>query len=491
MLALAVRGENAILGIRTMMGATNPADSAPGTIRGDFATAPLGEHRPRLRLEDECQERALALLPGRPDLSRAPGMHPGTSSSCHGRRQAQPRGLDEGERRIHRREGKRELGGGRRSPGASSACPKTSLGTLGDVAGLDVVELGCGTAYVSAWLARRGARPVGVDVTPAQLATARRCQDEFGIEFPLVEASAEDVPLPSESFDLAVSEYGASIWCDPHLWIPEAHRLLRPGGRLWFLRNSTLVDPLRAATTGSRPKSCRGRNAGLGRLEWPGEIGVEWQLPHGELFRLLRRTGFDVVDLVELYPPDDAVDHVLLHTSRSSGHGVAERGDLGRREGAVSDLLVLASSSPQRRAILEQLRIPFDAVTPDYVEHDPPNADPVALVRAHAEGKARSVHRDGAVTLGVDTTVHLDGRVFGKPAGREGCRSSMSARSTGAPTPSSPGSACSVPALPRPATASPKSPSAASPIGTSPPISAPGSGRVAQGRMRSRASAGA
>ncbi len=73
--------------------------------------------------------------------------------------------------------------------------PEDSLGTLGEVEGLDVVELGCGTAYVSAWLARRGARPVGVDVTPAQLATARRCQEETGLAFPLVEASAEDVPL--------------------------------------------------------------------------------------------------------------------------------------------------------------------------------------------------------------------------------------------------------------------------------------------------------
>ena len=80
--------------------------------------------------------------------------------------------------------------------------PEASLGTLGDVVGLDVVELGCGTAYVSAWLARRGARPVGVDVTPAQLATARRCQRETGLVFPLLEASAEDVPLASESFDL-------------------------------------------------------------------------------------------------------------------------------------------------------------------------------------------------------------------------------------------------------------------------------------------------
>jgi septum formation protein len=78
--------------------------------------------------------------------------------------------------------------------------------------------------------------------------------------------------------------------------------------------------------------------------------------------------------------------------------------------------LVLASTSPQRRAILEQLRIPFEVVAPAYVEHDAPDADPAELVRRHAEGKARSVHADGAITLGVDTTVHLDGRVYGKAA---------------------------------------------------------------------------
>ena len=89
------------------------------------------------------------------------------------------------------------------------------MNALGDVSGLDVVELGCGTAYISAWLAKRGARPVGVDPTPAQLETAREMQKEFGLEFPLVEAVGEDVPLPDESFDLAVSEYGASIWAEP------------------------------------------------------------------------------------------------------------------------------------------------------------------------------------------------------------------------------------------------------------------------------------
>jgi 2-polyprenyl-3-methyl-5-hydroxy-6-metoxy-1,4-benzoquinol methylase len=55
--------------------------------------------------------------------------------------------------------------------------PEQQVGVLGDVRGLEVVELGCGTAYFSAWLARRGARPTGVDVTPAQLESARRCQE--------------------------------------------------------------------------------------------------------------------------------------------------------------------------------------------------------------------------------------------------------------------------------------------------------------------------
>jgi nucleoside triphosphate pyrophosphatase len=86
--------------------------------------------------------------------------------------------------------------------------------------------------------------------------------------------------------------------------------------------------------------------------------------------------------------------------------------------GGAQDHLTLASTSPQRRAILEQLRIPFEAVAPDYLEDDPPDADPAELVRRHAVGKASSVHADGAVTLGVDTTVVLDRRVYGKAADR-------------------------------------------------------------------------
>ena len=112
---------------------------------------------------------------------------------------------------------------------------------LPDVPGKDVVELGCGTAYWGAWLKRAGAqRVVGVDVTPAQLETARQMNEQHGLGLELVEANAEETGLPGESFDLAFSEYGASIWCDPAKWIPEAARLLRDGGELVFMRGSTL-----------------------------------------------------------------------------------------------------------------------------------------------------------------------------------------------------------------------------------------------------------
>jgi septum formation protein len=84
----------------------------------------------------------------------------------------------------------------------------------------------------------------------------------------------------------------------------------------------------------------------------------------------------------------------------------------------MSARLTLASTSPQRRDILEQLRIPFEVVAPAYVEDDPPGREPAELVRRHAEGKARSVHGAGRLTLGVDTEVVLDGHVYGKPADR-------------------------------------------------------------------------
>jgi SAM-dependent methyltransferase len=189
-----------------------------------------------------------------------------------------------------------------------SHVPEAELGLLGDVSGKDVAELGCGTAYFSAWLARRGALPVGVDLTPAQLETARRLQLEQGLDFPLVEANAEDVPLDDASFDLVVSEYGASIWCDPYRWVPEAARLLRPGGRLVFLRNSTLLM-LCLPPAGPATEELQRELFGLHRLEWDDDDSVEFHLAHGEWIRLLRSNGFEVEALAELEPATDAEVH--------------------------------------------------------------------------------------------------------------------------------------------------------------------------------------
>ena len=185
----------------------------------------------------------------------------------------------------------------------------SELGILGDVSEKDVIELGCGTAYFGAWLAKRGARVTGVDITPAQLETARRCSAETGIEMELIEADAEDVPLPDGSFDLAISEYGASIWCDPYKWIPEAARLLRPRGELVFLRNSTLMI-LCSPDEGQVGDQLLRPQFGLHPLEWPGEDdGVEFQLPHGEWIRVLRENGFDIEGLWEIQAGESAKDH--------------------------------------------------------------------------------------------------------------------------------------------------------------------------------------
>jgi SAM-dependent methyltransferase len=195
--------------------------------------------------------------------------------------------------------------GRRRSrTGDCAATPESQVSVLPeDVAGMDAIELGCGTGYVSSWLARAGARPVGIDISEKQLATARAMQVELGIDFPLVLGNAERVPYEDDSFDLAISEYGASLWCDPYQWIPEAARLLSPGGRLMVLRPSPLfalcVPPQGQASTALlRPQF------GLRRLDWG--KSTEFNLPHGEMLRLLRPHGFLVEDLIEIQAPRDA-----------------------------------------------------------------------------------------------------------------------------------------------------------------------------------------
>jgi SAM-dependent methyltransferase len=146
-------------------------------------------------------------------------------------------------------------------------------------------------------------------------ATARRLQDRFGLRFPLLHASAEQAPFADGRFDLAISEYGASIWCDPYAWIPEAARLLRPGGQLIFLVNSVLfmltvpdTDGLPATERLLRPYF------GMHRFEWPDDESVEFHLGHGDMIRLLRGCGLEVEDLLELRPGPGATTRYPLAT---------------------------------------------------------------------------------------------------------------------------------------------------------------------------------
>jgi len=188
--------------------------------------------------------------------------------------------------------------------------PESTLRLLpDDLVGLDAIELGCGTGYVSAWLARRGARPVGIDNSPRQLETATRLQAEHGLDFPLLLGNAERVPYPDASFEYAISEYGAALWADPYAWIPEASRLLRPGGRLMFLTNHLLayltVPDLEA--DGPADERLKRPMFGMHASSWPDDPGsVEFHLSHGDWIRLLRANGFEVEDLVEIRAPEGA-----------------------------------------------------------------------------------------------------------------------------------------------------------------------------------------
>jgi len=179
-----------------------------------------------------------------------------------------------------------------------------------DMTGMDAVELGCGTAYVSAWMARRGARVTGIDNSARQLETARRLAAQHGLDLTLVHGNAEATPFADESFDFAISEYGAAIWCDPYEWVPEAHRLLRPGGRLVFMGNHPIMALCTPLSGGDAGFSLERDYFGLHRLDYrdleedPG--GVEFNLPFSGWLALFSRVGFEVEALLEPRAPDSA-----------------------------------------------------------------------------------------------------------------------------------------------------------------------------------------
>jgi SAM-dependent methyltransferase len=182
----------------------------------------------------------------------------------------------------------------------SSETAESELQVLGDVAGKDVLELGCGAAQWSIGLARAGARPVGLDLSSRQLEHARRLMIEAGVDFPLVNASAEAVPLADRTFDIVFCDHGAMTFADPYLTVPEVARLLRPGGLFAFSHHSpieTICWALDAPKVGDRLVL---DYFGLHRVD-DGE-DVFYQLPYGEWIRLFRANGFAVEDLIELRP---------------------------------------------------------------------------------------------------------------------------------------------------------------------------------------------
>lgn len=182
--------------------------------------------------------------------------------------------------------------------------PEAKLNALGDLEGKTVLEFGCGAAQWAIALVQRGIRTVGLDLSEAQLGHARTLVAESGITVPLVKADAERAPFPDESFDVVFCDHGAMTFARPRRTVPEAARLLRPGGILAFCASTPLHDMCwdEAAETTSR--ELKSDYFDIYELDDP--ESVTYQLPYGEWFRLFRDHGLVVEDLIELRPDAEA-----------------------------------------------------------------------------------------------------------------------------------------------------------------------------------------
>jgi SAM-dependent methyltransferase len=191
--------------------------------------------------------------------------------------------------------------------------PEDELDVLGDVRGLDVLELGCGAARWSASLAPRGARPIGLDLSASQLRHARAAR------IPLVLANGEQTPFADESFDIVFSDHGVLSFCDPARSVPEAARLLRRGGLLAFCHTTALRI---LCDDGKRLTKKLQRNYfDMHRFDWEGEGTIDFEIPTGEWIRLFRANDLVIEDLIELRPPEDATttykEYITLKWARN------------------------------------------------------------------------------------------------------------------------------------------------------------------------------
>jgi len=184
--------------------------------------------------------------------------------------------------------------------------PDSELGIMGDVGGKDVLELGCGAAQWSILLAGRGARVVGLDNSERQLDHARELMAVAGVDFPLVRASAEDVPLPDASFDVVFCDHGGMTFGDPYLTVPEAARLLRPGGLFAFSHSTPFTMCCWSDDWEQVERRLTRPYFGMHRFDELPDEPVEYNLPYGEWIRLFRENGFRIEALVEVRPPEAA-----------------------------------------------------------------------------------------------------------------------------------------------------------------------------------------
>ena len=185
--------------------------------------------------------------------------------------------------------------------------PEEALRILGDVEGLDVLELGCGAAQWSITLARWGARPIGLDLSLRQLDHAASLMEAAGVDLPLIHGSAEAVPLPDASLDIIFCDHGAMVFADPYVTIPETARLLRDGGLLAFSMHTPIAEACWPGGSDEPVDRLSNDYFGMHRVDLGDAAHAEFQLPYGEWLRLFTRNGFVVEDLVELRPHPDAV----------------------------------------------------------------------------------------------------------------------------------------------------------------------------------------
>ncbi|MYD43831.1 MAG: methyltransferase domain-containing protein [Gammaproteobacteria bacterium] len=180
-----------------------------------------------------------------------------------------------------------------------------------DLKGKRCLDIGCGTGYILKWMADRGAMAIGLEPTDNQLVTAVGLSQLHDTDVSLIQGFGEELPFADDSFDFAISEYGAALWADPYQWIPEAARVLKPDCQLVIYTDhmlSLITDNGLDEPDGAWTETLQRSYFDVYRLKWSadGSDGVEYHLAPGEWIALFRQCGFSVEALHELPAPQGA-----------------------------------------------------------------------------------------------------------------------------------------------------------------------------------------